>query len=322
MSANHNNPGSAQPLGAAGSLRSSALLRRIEARRRSIDLGIRSHLRSRYDGEMLSMLHYATRSGKRLRGTLFLTLCEGSRPPGRSKTELAVSIELGHAASLVHDDIIDGAAYRRLRKSFWKRYGIKYAVLVPHLLISDALALAGKFGSVYVEMSVRAWHRASRGQYLDMLALNSAARRRIDYTQLIKLKSASLFECAASMGAVLSGRRASTVRETANLGTFIGLAYQVIDDLTDSVSAARAGGSALLFRHCVAELNAHTSPKLTPADFAVRLLAEYRNAYAARSRLMRDAALRGFLTHLLMQKLAEGGNWLGDTAQRVEALLA
>jgi geranylgeranyl diphosphate synthase type I len=190
--------------------------------------------------------------GKYLRPTLLLLACElvaGSRGlHERERHELvvralpaAVTVELIHNFSLVHDDIEDGDEERRHRPTLWKLWGIPQAINTGDGIF--ALARAGLWrlaeSGVPSETVVRLAALADRtclelceGQYLDM-----SFERRHDvtvemYLEMIGRKTAALIACAMEMGAVLGAPDdAALATEMASFGRALGLAFQLRDDL-------------------------------------------------------------------------------------------
>ena len=168
--------------------------------------------------------------GKRLR-PLLLLICAGEQGADQA-IPAATAIELVHMATLVHDDVLDGAPVRRGHPTVFARSGRDAAVGVGDLLFSRAfaeLALGGKADEV-AELSA-----ASVG-----LALGELAQRRdaydleLDeerYTRRCALKTAKLFESACRIGRLASGRPG--VDDLGAFGREIGLAFQMLDDVLD-----------------------------------------------------------------------------------------
>jgi geranylgeranyl pyrophosphate synthase len=161
--------------------------------------------------------------GKRLRPLLvFLT----ADPDGEPPVAAGVAIELVHMASLVHDDLIDGAELRRGRASVWSAYGPDAAMAGGVYLFARAFAeLAATGDARAVEVLADAALALVRGE-----ALERGQRRRPDttvdeYLERCTLKTAKLFEAACLLG---SGRR-----ELGEFGLALGIAFQIIDDCLD-----------------------------------------------------------------------------------------
>jgi geranylgeranyl pyrophosphate synthase len=184
-------------------------------------------LLGRYAGDTISA------GGKRLR-PLLLCLAAGVPPPQTDDLiRAAAAIELVHAASLVHDDVLDGAALRRGRPTVVASGGRGLATSTGDLLFSRAFALLAGGGQAPVA-AVRILSRASSqlavGELLqraDAFNLGVSVER---YLERCRLKTAVLFRAASELGALLNGG------DGERLGRFaeqIGLAFQILDDVLD-----------------------------------------------------------------------------------------
>ncbi len=178
--------------------------------------------------------------GKRMRPLLVL-LCAG-REAGESATRAATAIELVHMATLVHDDVLDGAALRRGRPTVVATSGRDRALATGDLLFSRAFAeLAGPGSERQVESLARASVALARGeiaQRRDAFDLTIDADR---YLERCRLKTAALFECACVIG---RERPASERQVLSAFGREIGLAFQLLDDVLDVVGPAERTGKA------------------------------------------------------------------------------
>jgi geranylgeranyl pyrophosphate synthase len=179
--------------------------------------------------------------GKRLRPLLVL-MCAGPDGAGRALAA-AVAVELIHMATLVHDDVLDGAPVRRGQPTVVARAGRRRAVEVGDLLFSRALAELARAGG---EAEVAELSSASLA-----LAMGELAQRRDAYDLSVgeerylercSLKTARLFESACRVGRIASGRRGAEV--LAEFGRRIGLAFQLLDDVLDVAGPAERTGKA------------------------------------------------------------------------------
>jgi geranylgeranyl pyrophosphate synthase len=182
-----------------------------------------------------------TAGGKRLRPLLVL-IAAGDSASERA-VRAAAAVELVHVATLVHDDVLDGAPVRRGRPTVVARSGRERAVGVGDLLFSRALAELAVDGE---EAEVAELSSASVA-----LALGELAQRRDAYDISISeerylercsLKTARLFESACRMGRVASG--APGTEEIAAFGREIGLAFQLLDDVLDVTGPPERTGKA------------------------------------------------------------------------------
>ena len=227
------------------------LIKKLDEKKKDIDKAVLDYIRKKYEGELYDLVEYAVGEGKRLRGVILLLISEALEGDQKKALRLAVSAELGHSASLVHDDIIDKSVERRKKPTLWKKFGIEKAIILPHLLISDSLEIARREGEEFLRVGLETWSKASKGEYYDILAENKENWSKIDYRELIALKSGSLFEGAAEIGALVSGKK-EYVLDAKRYGMALGIAYQFSDDLVGYLNSTdEGGGSQNLFSYYI-----------------------------------------------------------------------
>jgi octaprenyl-diphosphate synthase len=139
-----------------------------------------------------------------------------------------------HLATLVHDDIMDGAAMRRSRSTAAREFGPDTAVLLGDSLFAQAVNLASQFPTTevcrYVSVSTR---RVCAGEIMQTLATGEARQDFGFYRRVIELKTAELFRVSCFLGARLSGLEGDAAQAAGRFGQHLGTAYQVYDDLAD-----------------------------------------------------------------------------------------
>ena len=217
----------------------------LVSRRCLVEEGIVDFLGCHYDGQVMDIVGYTAQGGKRLRGILAMLICETLGGTATAALPAAVAVELAQAASLAHDDIIDGDLARRGRAALHARYDLAMAILVPHLIVPHAVLSAQEYGPEALRVILEGWARVTQGQVRDYLppdldsgadltvrgegALGSAER---EYWAIVRDKTAALFETAAVLGvmAAADGRHAAPAREYA---AWLGNAFQVADDVAD-----------------------------------------------------------------------------------------
>ena len=179
--------------------------------------------------------------GKRLRPLLVL-MCAGGEA-GERAVAAAVAVELIHMATLVHDDVLDGAPVRRGQPTVFARAGRERAVEVGDLLFSRALAELAEGGGEreVAELSSAsvALARGELAQRHDAFDTDVAEER---YMERCALKTGRLFETACRVGRISSG--APGVGEVADFGREIGLAFQLLDDVLDVTGPPERTGKA------------------------------------------------------------------------------
>jgi len=149
--------------------------------------------------------------------------------------EIATAIELIHTATLLHDDIIDGADTRRGKESAFKKFGLKSTLVAGDFLFIKAFEFAGKFDETVVQWTADACAQLTEGEMLQGFFNRNRAVTVDDYIEIVKRKTASLFQTGAKVGAYLAGANSSLVEETERYGLNMGIAFQMIDDILDVV---------------------------------------------------------------------------------------
>lgn len=181
--------------------------------------------------------------GKRLRPAL-LILAAGR--PGESGDDVllcAAVVEMIHAASLLHDDVVDRGLRRRGRPTLNAEHGDGPAILMGDYVYTRALTLLVDAGLMEVfGLLARAVHRLSVGE---LLQLELKQRRILDedaYRRVIYEKTARLIEATCRAGGILGGRPAGEVETLAAFGRELGMAFQIVDDMLDyDADALRLG---------------------------------------------------------------------------------
>jgi geranylgeranyl pyrophosphate synthase len=210
----------------AGGATVPRLMSRIEQRMSELSS---SHgpLLARYAGDTLAA------GGKRLR-PLLVCLAAGVPPPESEElVRSAVAVELVHAATLVHDDVLDGAALRRGRKTVVAAGGRQVATATGDLLFSRAFAVlaTGGDGSVRaVRIMSRASSELAAGEIMQRADAWRADLTVERYLERCRLKTAVLFRAACELGALAGGHESSSL---VSFGERIGLAFQILDDVLD-----------------------------------------------------------------------------------------
>ena len=210
---------------------------------RAVDALIRQRLRS--EVVLINQLgHYIVSSGgKRLRPALVLLSARGLGYQGQDHIRLAAIIEFIHTATLLHDDVVDASELRRGRDTANAIWGNQASVLVGDFLYSRAFEMMVEVGSMEVmEILAHTTNTIAEGEVLQLLNCHDADTTEERYLEVVRSKTAKLFEASARLGAVLAGRDAATKDALAAYGMHLGTAFQIIDDLLDySAPAERLG---------------------------------------------------------------------------------
>jgi len=201
--------------------------------KRSIESELEKLLSKISDVSLHPLLEFALLSnGKRLRPILTVLSAQSVGGDPQKVTNLALSFELLHTATLVHDDIIDQDTSRRGMKTLYSKWFTKGAILAGDALIALSVNLATDFGPEIMKILADGGLEISDGEYIDaVLALDDATEQQ--YFTKIEKKSASLFRCATRCGALAAGGTLLEVEGLAKFGEYFGMAYQLNDDLDD-----------------------------------------------------------------------------------------
>lgn len=185
-------------------------------------------------------------SGKRIRPAL--TLLAGGATGGITDghRKIAVTLELIHLATLVHDDIIDGAEIRRQAPTANAKWGSGLAVLLGDCLFAHALMLSTEFEDSKIGRTVAiAANRVCSGEIIQTQRRFDFQLTREDYFHIIEMKTAELFAAAMELGARLNGESPEVCENLRRFGMSMGTAYQIYDDCLDLVGDESAVGKTL-----------------------------------------------------------------------------
>lgn len=189
-----------------------------------------------FEPEIRSMVEYCLdTSGKRIRPALvFLSGWRGPTEVSADLVRAAAVVEMVHLATLVHDDIMDGAQVRRSRETVSRAYGPTSAVLLGDALFAHALNLATQFPTTEVCAAVsESTRKVCSGEIVQTLRRGSTNVTLADYRRIIDLKTAELFRVSCLLGAKLANSAPAYVEAVAQFGRHLGIAYQIYDDLAD-----------------------------------------------------------------------------------------
>lgn len=172
--------------------------------------------------------------GKRLRPALLLLTCGALGYRGEQRFNLAAVVEFIHTATLLHDDVVDDSALRRGNATANETFGNPASVLVGDFLYSRAFQMMVDAQDMRVmQILADATNVIAEGEVLQLMNMHNAALDEAGYLQVIRSKTAKLFEASARVGAVLAGGPAKMEEACAEYGQALGTAFQVIDDILD-----------------------------------------------------------------------------------------
>ncbi|MBK1834916.1 polyprenyl synthetase family protein [Roseibacillus ishigakijimensis] len=185
-------------------------------------------------------------SGKRLRPALAVLTGGALGPVTDDHRKLGSILELIHVASLVHDDIIDGADIRRKLATPNAKWGDGLAVLLGDALFSHALMMSTEFDDLHLSREIaKAAREVCQGEILQTQRRFDLTMSRQEYFRLLEMKTGALFAAATGLSAYLSGADKETQEDLYQFGLKLGTAYQLYDDCLDLVGEEEEFGKTL-----------------------------------------------------------------------------
>jgi octaprenyl-diphosphate synthase len=181
--------------------------------------------------------------GKRIRPALVLLFANAWGYQGTAHHALAAIVEFIHTATLLHDDVVDESSMRRGRQTANALFGNAASVLVGDFLYSRAFQMMVGINNMRVmRILADATNVIAEGEVLQLLNMHDPDVSEARYLQVIRSKTAKLFEAAAQLGALIAGAPADQIEAAAEYGRSLGTAFQLIDDVLDySGNAADIG---------------------------------------------------------------------------------
>ena len=185
--------------------------------------------------------------GKRLRPALLLLAAGASGYRGRGAIRLGAVVEMIHSATLIHDDVIDGADTRRGRPSANARWGNHMSVLAGDWLYMQSFDAALRERNFAVlDILIELTQSMVEGELLQLTRLGRIDLTEAEATELAYRKTAGLFSGCSRLGAVLGNQPESVVESLAEYGRNAGLAFQLVDDLLDFTASPEKLGKPVL----------------------------------------------------------------------------
>ena len=198
---------------------------------------------SHTDGLLSQALeHIRNRAGKRMRPILILLMAKNFGEITDVTQHAAVGLELLHTASLVHDDVVDESGERRGQKSVNAMFDNKVAVLVGDYILSTALLhVSYTHSEIIVRYLAELGRTLSNGEILQLSNIQNQEISEEVYYQVIKQKTAALFEACAAIGALSAGAAEEEIQEAKKFGQNLGVIFQIRDDIFDYYDQANVG---------------------------------------------------------------------------------
>jgi len=186
------------------------------------------------ESEFKEPLKYALDGGKRIRPIILLLASECVGQIDDNTLAAACAIEFLHTESVIHDDIIDNETLRRRKDPFHIKYGYNTSVLTGDFVLGLILSIASRINNPRVTKNLATTAMMmSEGEVIESRLETSEDITFDDYLKVIEYKTATAFETASRLGAIISGGTDVEIESLADYGKNIGIAYQIRDDLHD-----------------------------------------------------------------------------------------
>ena len=199
-----------------------------------IDLALDSELKLYSESEFYEPLKFAIEGGKRIRPIILLLATESVGKIDDNVFAGACAIELLHTESVIHDDIIDNETKRRQKDPFHIKYGYNTSVLTGDFVLGLILNISSRLDNPRITKGLAtAAMLMSEGEILEGKLEESEDATFDDYLRVMEYKTATAFEMAAKLGAIIGGGSEEQIESLAEYGKNIGIAYQIRDDLMD-----------------------------------------------------------------------------------------
>lgn len=184
--------------------------------------------------------------GKRLRPMLLLLAARACGGVTTAHHVLAAVVEMIHTATLVHDDVLDGARVRRRVATVNAIWGVQTSVLLGDYLFTHAFHLASTLGDARAcRLIGEATDRVCEGELCQVLQRGNLDLSEEEYFDIIDGKTAELTACCCHLGALYSESSPEVVQALTRYGRRVGLAFQIADDLLDLIGEEKTTGKSL-----------------------------------------------------------------------------
>lgn len=231
--------------------------------------------------------HYIiSAGGKRLRPAMLLLVAKALGYQGQYHHEMAAVMEFIHTATLLHDDVVDESTMRRGRPTANQSFGNPASVLVGDFLHSRAFEMMVATGNIRVmQVVAAATNIIAEGEVQQLINMHDASLNEAGYLQVIRSKTAKLFEASTQVGAILAGADAALEQAAAVYGQALGTAFQIIDDVLDYDGSAQ-------------EMGKNVGDDLREGKATLPLIVAMQRGDAQQARTVREAIEQGSVEQL------------------------
>jgi octaprenyl-diphosphate synthase len=274
----------------------SMLYASIESELARVERRLQVELRSDHPQVHAVIRHGLGLGGKRLRPALLLLAGQAVGRLSDDHIVLAAVVEMIHTATLVHDDVLDEAVVRRHVDTVNARWNNETSVLLGDFLFTHAFYLSSTLDSTYACRTIgRATNTVCDGELRQTLSSGDVNLSEEDYLAIVEAKTAELCACCCELGAHYAGGDAQAIARLAAFGRYLGIAFQIADDLLDLEGSEAATGKSLGTDLAKRKM---TLPLIHARD---AMAAELRNGFLAllsdESGVDRDALLAVLVLH-------------------------
>src|SRR5262249_54167203 len=184
--------------------------------------------------------------GKRLRPALLLLTARACGRVTPAHHLLGAVVEMVHTATLVHDDVLDSATVRRHVPTVNAGWGNQTSILLGDYLFTKAFHLSSTLGDVRAcQIIGEATNRVCEGELHQICERGNFALSEAEYLEIIDAKTAELTACCCRLGALFAGASSAVVEASARYGRYLGMAFQIADDLLDLQGEETLAGKSL-----------------------------------------------------------------------------
>lgn len=186
------------------------------------------------ESEFIEPLKYSLEGGKRIRPIILSLAAESVGKIDDNTLAAACAVEFLHMESIIHDDIIDNETMRRLKEPFHIKYGYNTSVLTGDFVLGLILAISSRLNNARITKDLATTAMLmSEGEMIESRLETSEDVTFDDYLKVIEYKTATAFEVAARIGAIIANGSEEEIEALTEYGKNIGIAYQIRDDLLD-----------------------------------------------------------------------------------------
>jgi octaprenyl-diphosphate synthase len=201
---------------------------------KKIDQALENELGLYSESEFIEPLKYSIEGGKRIRPLILILATESVGKVDENTYAAACAIEFLHAESVIHDDIIDDETERRHKDPFHIKYGYNASILTGDFVLGLILNISSRLNNPRITKDLATTAMLmSEGEVIEGRLQTSEDATFGDYLKVIEYKTATAFEVAARIGAIIGNGTEEQIEALTEYGKNIGIAYQIKDDLLD-----------------------------------------------------------------------------------------